>query len=212
MSILKIFALDSDDPRFDAVFVSNYALLNVVDELRRVPGVGDVQIFGSKDYSMRVWLRPDVLAQAGADARRRRRRRSASRTRSSPPAAIGEEPMDADSGLHLHRHHPGPARVEPEEFGRIVHPHRRPGGGITRLEDVARIELGSRAYDFSSTRNGKPTVPIGVFLQPGANALEVGAAVEARMAELSQRFPAGLDYSVAVRHHDATSRCRSARC
>ena len=84
--------------------------------------------------------------------------------------------------------------TQPEEFGRIVI-RSTPDGGITRLADVARIELGSRAYDFSSTRNGRPTVPIGVFLQPGANALQVGTALDARMAELAKRFPAGLDYS-----------------
>jgi HAE1 family hydrophobic/amphiphilic exporter-1/multidrug efflux pump len=192
MSMLKIFALDSDDPRFDSVFVSNYALLNVVDELRRVPGVGDVQIFGSKDYSIRVWLRPDRLAKLGltpgdvAEAIREQNAQFAA-------GRVGEEPMDADVDFTFAVTTQG--RLEsPEEFGRIVI-RATPDGGITRLEDVARIELGSRAYDFSSMRNGKPTVPIGIFLQPGANALEVGAATEARMKELAQRFPAGLEYS-----------------
>ncbi len=192
MSMLKIFALDSDDPRFDSVFISNYALLNVVDELRRVPGVGDVQIFGSKDYSIRIWLRPDVLAKLGltpgdvADAIREQNAQFAA-------GRIGEEPMDSAVDFTLSVTTQG-RLTSPEEFGKIVI-RTTPDGGITRLEDVARVELGSRAYDFSSMRNGKPTVPIGIFLQPGANALEVGTATEARMRELSQRFPAGLEYS-----------------
>jgi HAE1 family hydrophobic/amphiphilic exporter-1/multidrug efflux pump len=192
MSMLKIFALDSDDPRFDSVFISNYALLNVVDELRRVPGVGDVQIFGSKDYSIRVWLRPDVLAKLGltpgdvAEAIREQNAQFAA-------GRIGEEPIDAAVDFTLSVTTQG-RLASPEEFGKIVI-RTTPTGGITRLEDVARVELGSRAYDFSSLRNGKPTVPIGIFLQPGANALQVGTATEARMKELSQRFPAGLEYS-----------------
>ena len=191
-SFLKIIALDSEDPRFDAVFISNYALFNIVDELRRIPGVGDVQIFGSKDYSIRVWLRPDVLAKLGltpGDVA------AAIREQNAQFAAgrVGEEPMKEAVDFTFTVTTQG-RLTQPEEFGRIVI-RSTPDGGITRLADVARIELGSRAYDFSSTRNGRPTVPIGVFLQPGANALQVGTALDERMAELAQRFPAGLDYS-----------------
>jgi hydrophobe/amphiphile efflux-1 (HAE1) family protein len=192
MSFLKIIALDSDDPRFDSVFVSNYALLNVVDELRRIPGVGDVQIFGSKDYSIRVWLRPDVLAKLGltpgdvAEAIREQNAQFAA-------GRIGEEPMTGPVDFTYSVTTQG-RLTSPEEFGRIVI-RTTPDGGITRLADVARVELGSRAYDFAAKRNGKPTVGIGVFLQPGANALEAGAALDKRMAELAKRFPAGLDYS-----------------
>ena len=192
MSFLKIIALDSDDPRFDSVFVSNYALLNVVDELRRIPGVGDVQIFGSKDYSIRIWLRPDVLAKLGltpgdvAEAIREQNAQFAA-------GRIGEEPMTGPVDFTYSVTTQG-RLTSPEEFGRIVL-RTTPDGGITRLADVARVELGSRAYDFAAKRNGKPTVGIGVFLQPGANALEAGAALDKRMAELAKRFPAGLDYN-----------------
>jgi hydrophobe/amphiphile efflux-1 (HAE1) family protein len=190
-SMLKIFALDSDDPRFDSVFISNYALLNVVDELRRIPGVGDVQIFGSKDYSIRVWLRPDVLAKLGltpGDVA------AAIREQNAQFAAgrIGQEPMNGPVDFTYAVTTQG-RLTNPEEFGKIVI-HTSPTGGIVRLQDVARVELGSREYDFSSMRNGKPSVPIGIFLQPGANALEVGNATDARMAELAVDFPAGLDY------------------
>ena len=191
-SFLKIYALDSDDPRFDAVFISNYALLNVVDELRRVPGVGDVQIFGSKDYSIRVWLRPDVLAKLGltpgdvADAIREQNAQFAA-------GRIGQEPMDGPVDFTFSVTTEG-RFTEPEQFENII--VRASGAsGIVRLRDVARVELGSREYDFTAQRNGKPTVPIGIFLQPGANALEVGEATDTRMTELARRFPAGLDHS-----------------
>jgi hydrophobe/amphiphile efflux-1 (HAE1) family protein len=191
-SFLKIIALDSADPRYDALFISNFALLNVVDELRRIPGVGDVQIFGSKDWSIRIWLRPDVLAKLGltpADVA------AAVREQNAQFAAgrIGQEPMDGPVDFTFAVTTQGRLQ-DPEDFGRIV-VSTSESGGIVRLEDVARVELGSREYDFSAMRNGKPSVPIGIFLQPNANALEVGDAVDARMAELAARFPAGLEYS-----------------
>jgi HAE1 family hydrophobic/amphiphilic exporter-1/multidrug efflux pump len=192
-SFLQIIALDSEDPRFDAVFISNYALLNVVDELRRVPGVGDAQIFGSKDYSIRIWLRPDRLAQLGltpSDVA------AAVREQNAQFAAgrVGEEPSRGDADFTFSVTTLG-RLTEPEQFERIV-VRTTESGGIVRLKDVARVELGSREYNFSAARNGKPTVPIGIFLKPGANALEVGNAVKARMAEMERSFPAGLDWSI----------------
>ena len=192
-SFLQIIALDSEDPRFDAVFISNYALLNVVDELRRVPGVGDAQIFGSKDYSIRIWLRPDRLAQLGltpADVA------AAVREQNAQFAAgrVGEEPTKGGADFTFSVTTLG-RLAEPEQFENIVI-RTTDTGGIVRLKDVARVELGSREYNFSAARNGKPTVPIGIFLKPGANALEVGNAVKARMREMQERFPAGLDWSI----------------
>jgi HAE1 family hydrophobic/amphiphilic exporter-1/multidrug efflux pump len=192
-SFLQIIALDSADPRFDAVFVSNYALLNVLDELRRVPGVGDAQIFGSKDYSIRIWLRPDRLAQLGltpSDVA------AAVREQNAQFAAgrVGEEPSTGGADFTFSVTTLG-RLAEPEQFERIVI-RTTDTGGIVRLKDVARVELGSREYNFSAARNGKPTVPIGIFLKPGANALEVGNAVKARMAEMAELFPAGLDWSI----------------
>jgi HAE1 family hydrophobic/amphiphilic exporter-1/multidrug efflux pump len=192
-SFLQIVALDSEDPRFDAVFISNFALLNIVDELRRIPGVGDAQIFGAKDYSIRVWLRPDRLAQLGltpSDVA------AAVREQNAQFAAgrVGEEPVPGDVGFTFAVTTLG-RLAEPEQFEQIVL-RTTDTGGIVRLKDVARVELGSREYNFSATRNGRPTVPIGIFLKPGANALEVGTAVRARMAELQKGFPVGLDWSI----------------
>ena len=190
-TFLKIYALDSDDPRFDGVFISNYALLNIVDELRRIPGVGDAQIFGSKDYSIRIWLKPDRLAELGltpADVAK------AIREQNSQFAAgrIGQPPMPAGVDFTFSVTTTG-RLAEPEQFGQIVL-RTTDSGAVVRLADVARVELGSRDYDFSATRKGKPAIPIGIFLQPGANALEVGKAADARMAELARSFPAGLRY------------------
>ncbi len=192
-SFLQIIALDSEDPRFDAVFISNYALLNVLDELRRVPGVGDAQIFGAKDYSIRIWLRPDRLAQLGltpSDVA------AAVREQNAQFAAgrVGEEPTRGDADFTFSVTTLG-RLAEPEQFEDIV-VRTTEAGGIVRLKDVARVELGSREYSFSAARNGKPTVPIGIFLKPGANALEVGDAVRARMIEMQRSFPAGLDWSI----------------
>ena len=192
-SFLQIVALDSEDPRFDAVFISNFALLNVLDELRRIPGVGDAQMFGAKDYSIRVWLRPDRLAELGltpSDVA------AAVREQNAQFAAgrVGEEPMAEDTGFTFAVTTLG-RLAEPEQFEQIV-VRTTADGGIVRLRDVARVELGSREYNFSAARNGKPTVPIGIFLKPGANALEVGNAVRARMAELERSFPAGLEWSI----------------
>jgi HAE1 family hydrophobic/amphiphilic exporter-1/multidrug efflux pump len=192
-SFLQIIALDSEDPRFDAVFISNYALLNVLDELRRVPGVGDAQIFGAKDYSIRIWLRPDRLAQLGltpSDVA------AAVREQNAQFAAgrVGEEPTRGDADFTFSVTTLG-RLAEPEQFEGIV-VRTTEAGGIVRLKDVARVELGSREYSFSAARNGKPTVPIGIFLKPGANALEVGDAVRARMLEMQESFPAGLDWSI----------------
>ncbi len=190
-TFLKIYALDSDDPRFDGVFISNYALLNIVDELRRIPGVGDAQIFGSKDYSIRIWLKPDRLAELGltpADVAK------AIREQNSQFAAgrIGQPPMPAGVDFTFSVTTTG-RLADPEQFGQIVL-RTTDSGAVVRLADVARVELGSRDYDFAATRKGKPAIPIGIFLQPGANALEVGKAADARMAELARSFPAGLRY------------------
>jgi HAE1 family hydrophobic/amphiphilic exporter-1/multidrug efflux pump len=192
-SFLQIIALDSEDPRFDAVFISNFALLNVVDELRRVPGVGDAQIFGSKDYSIRIWLRPDRLAQLGltpSDVA------AAVREQNAQFAAgrVGEEPMQGGADFTFSVTTLG-RLAEPEQFENII-VRTTDAGGVVRLRDVARVELGSREYNFSAARNGRPTVPIGIFLKPGANALEVGNAVRARMLEMQDSFPAGLDWSI----------------
>ncbi|MFA7291658.1 MAG: multidrug efflux RND transporter permease subunit [Rhodocyclaceae bacterium] len=191
--ILQVVALESDKGRYNTLFLSNYASLNIVDELKRVKGVGDVTIFGAQDYSMRVWLKPDRMAQLGLTASDIS---AAIKAQNAQNAAgkIGQEPAPADQMLTYTVTAKG-RLLTPEEFGNIV--IRASGaGGVLRLKDVARIELGAYSYDQSVTLDGQPTIAMGVFLQTGANALEVAGLVRARMDSLKQKFPEGMNYII----------------
>ncbi|GGC59932.1 efflux RND transporter permease subunit [Chelatococcus reniformis] len=192
-SILEVLALSSKSGRYDAIFMSNYALINIIDELRRTPGVGDATLFGQSDYSMRIWLRPDKVAQynlSPGDIA------AAIREQNSQFAAgrFGEEPMGTAQPFTYSVTTPG-RLADPREFENIIIRSDETGGAL-RLKDVARIELGALTYGLKATLNGAPTVPIAIYLQPGANALQVSAAVEATMERLAKRFPEGLEYSV----------------
>jgi hydrophobe/amphiphile efflux-1 (HAE1) family protein len=191
-SILQIISLSSPDGSQDALTMSNYALLNVLDEIRRVPGVGDVQMFG-QNYSMRIWMQPDKLAQLGltpSDVT------AAVRQQNSQFAAgrIGVEPMDGAVDFTYAVTAQGRLST-PEEFGQIVI-HTTEAGSIVRLSDVARVELGANNYNFDSYTDGRPAVFILTFLQPGANAIETGDGIHQRMDELAAEFPKGLQYEL----------------
>ena len=193
MDILLVVGLISSDGRFDTLYLSNYSSLNLVDELKRVPGVADVTIFGARDYSMRIWLKPDRMAQLGVTTSEIA---AAVRAQNAQYAAgkIGAEPALPGQSLVYTVTAQG-RLADPEQFGEIV---VRAGGpsGMLRLKEVARIELGAQSYDAFNLLDGKPNVGTAVFLQSGANALAVAKAVKARMAELSQRFPEGLEFVV----------------
>ena len=191
--ILQVVALDSEKGKFNTLFLSNYASLNIVDELKRVKGVGDVTIFGAQDYSMRVWLKPDRMAQLGlttSDVA------NAIRIQNAQNAAgkIGQEPAPGDQQLVYTVTAKG-RLLTPEEFGNIVIRANGPGG-VLRLKDIARIELGAYSYDQQVTLDGKPTIAMGVFLQTGANALEVAKSVKERMNQLKVNFPEGMGYVI----------------
>ncbi len=189
--ILMVVAASSNDARYDTLFLSNFLTVNVLDLLKRVPGVADAAIFGARDYSMRVWLRPDRMAQLGVTTTDVA---NAIRAQNNQYAAgkIGQEP--ATEGQPLVYSVTARGRlVNPEEFGNIILRASGPGG-VLRVKDVARLELGAQAYDQFTTVDGKPTVGIGIFLQSGANALKVAGAVRATMAELSKTFPQGVSY------------------
>src|SRR5690606_5377118 len=166
--------------RFDSLYLSNYSSLNMVDELKRLPGVADVTIFGARDYAMRVWLRPDRMASLGVTTAEVA---AAVRAQNAQYAAgkIGAEPAVPGQSL-IYTVTARGRLVEPAEFGEIV---VRAGGpeGVLRLKDIARIELGAQSYDAFNTLDGRPTIGTAVFLQSGANALDVAEAVKARMAE-----------------------------
>ncbi|MEX2197741.1 MAG: efflux RND transporter permease subunit, partial [Burkholderiales bacterium] len=191
--ILLVVALISPGEARDTLFLSNYASLNIVDELKRLPGVGDVTVFGARDYSMRVWINPERMARLGvtpADVA------NALRAQNAQYAAgrIGTEPAPPGQSLTYTVTARG-RLVEPEEFGEIVL-RTAPGGGILRLKDIARIELGALNYDTANTLNGQPTIGMGVYMQPGSNALEVVERVRDRMRELRPAFPEGVDYGI----------------
>jgi multidrug efflux pump len=192
-SILQIVALSSPDRRYDTIYISNYALVNVIDELRRVPGVGDAALFGASDYSMRIWLRPDKVGQVGltpGDIA------AAIRDQNAQFAAgrFAEEPMPGEQAFTYSATTRG-RLADPREFEQIILRSDENGASL-RLKDVARVELGSLNYSTVATLNGAPTVPIGIYLQPDANALDVSAAVDATMERLARRFPDGIRYGV----------------
>ena len=190
-SILQLLTMSSPTGRYDTIFIGNYALINVIDELRRTPGVGDASLFGASDYSMRIWLRPDKLAQynltTGDIA-------AAIREQNAQFAAgrFGEEPQK-DAATFTYSVTTQGRFADPREFENIIIRSDEFGGAL-RVKDIARVELGALNYSFSATYNGAPTVPIGIYLQPGANALEVAKSVTATMDRLQQRFPEGLEY------------------
>jgi hydrophobe/amphiphile efflux-1 (HAE1) family protein len=192
-SFLQVLTMSSPDRRYDALYISNYALINVVDELKRTPGVGDASLFGATDYSMRIWLRPDKVAQyklvpgdIAAAIREQNAQYAAGR--------FGEEPLPGHQAFTYSVTTKG-RLVDPREFEQIVL-RADENGAALRIKDVARVELGSLNYGTVSTLNGAPAVPIGIYLQSGANALEVATAVDATMRRLSQRFPEGVRYEV----------------
>jgi hydrophobe/amphiphile efflux-1 (HAE1) family protein len=191
--ILLVVSLFSPGNLRDTLFLSNYGSINLVDELKRLPGIADVTIFGARDYSMRVWINPEKMARLGvttADVA------NALRAQNAQYAAgrIGTEP--APPGQKLVYTVTATGRlVEPEEFGEIVIRAAGPAG-LLRLKDIARLELGALNYDTSNTLDGQPTIGMATYLQPGANALEVAGLVRARMEELKKSFPDGVNYAI----------------
>ena len=192
-AILQAVVMYSPNGRYDNIFVSNYALLNVIDEIKRIQGVGDAALFSSKDYSMRVWLRPDKLAQykmTPSDVV------TAIQEQNSQFAAgqFGQEPM-ADKQAFTYTATTQGRLLDPKEFENIIL-RSDARGGTLRVKDIARVELGAQDYSFSGIYNGKPAAIIRVTLQPGANALDVTKNVTAKMAEISKRFPEGIEYAL----------------
>ncbi|MGC2518406.1 MAG: multidrug efflux RND transporter permease subunit [Burkholderiales bacterium] len=193
LDILLVVGVSSSDPRYDTLYLSNYMTINALDVLKRVPGVADATIFGARDYSMRVWLRPDKMAQLGVTTTDVA---NAIRAQNNQYAAgkIGQEPAPEGQALVYTVTARG-RLVEPEEFGNIVLRSGEPGG-VLRLKDIARIELGALNYDAFTTVDGKPSVGVAVFLQSGANALNVADSVRRTVDEIAKGFPQGISYLV----------------
>ncbi len=192
--LTMVVHLTSPDQRYDMLYLSNYAILNIKDELARLGGVGDVQLFGMGDYSLRVWLDPNKTASRNLTATdvvtaiREQNRQVAA-------GALGAQPAPSDTSFQLSVNTQGRLVTE-EEFENIV---IRAGanGEITRLRDIARVELGSSQYALRSLIDNQPAVAIPIFQRPGSNAIDISNDVRAKMAELKKSFPAGMDYRIA---------------
>jgi gold/copper resistance efflux pump len=191
--ILMVVHLVSPDASLEPLYLSNYAVLQVKDVLQRVPGVGSVVVWGAGEYSMRVWLDPQKLASrklTASDAV------AAIREQNVQVAAgvVGQQP-DASSAFQITVTTQGRLTDE-QQFGDIVLKVGE-GGQVTRLRDVARVEMGASSYSLKALLDGKPAVAIGINQASGSNALEVSAAVRERVAEMSKAFPKGMEYRVA---------------
>lgn len=191
--VLMVVHMRSSDPRYDPLHVANFAKLQVRDELARLPGVGNVLVWGEGEYAMRVWLNPSQLASRGLAASDVI---AAIREQNVAVAlgAVGQQP-DAETATQLSVKASGRLTTT-EEFGNIV-VKAGADGQLTRLRDVARLELGADSYSLRSRLNGEPAVAMQIFMTPGANALETSAAVRATMARLQQDFPAAISHQIA---------------
>jgi multidrug efflux pump len=191
--ILLTVSIHSPDGRYDQLYLSNYAVLHLQDELARLPGIAEVRVFGQRDYSLRVWLDPDHLAAREltvGDVV------NAIRQENMAVAAgqIGQPPIGGVPGRQLPLHVEG-RLSEPSQFGDIVLRTTADGRRI-RVRDVARVDLDARSHDISNRFDGKPTVGIAVFTLPDANALATADAIKAKMAELAVDFPDGVEYEI----------------
>jgi multidrug efflux pump len=183
----------SPDERYDELYLRNFAVLNVKDNLQRIPGMGQVLVFGGGDYAMRVWIDPQKLAARNLTASdvvralREQNKQVAAGVVGAPPAARHTE-------FQLSVNAQGRLATE-EEFGNVI-VATSPDGGVLRLKDVARIELGAGEYALRSLLNNKPAVAIAVFQAPGSNAIALSDQVRRAMAEMKKDFPAGVDYDI----------------
>jgi len=201
--LTMVVHLFSPDNRYDETYIRNFAVLQVKDTLARIPGMGDVQLFGSGDYSMRVWLDPDKVAARNLTAGDIVR---ALREQNVQVAAgtLGQQPSPRDASFQLSINARG-RLVDEADFGQVI-VKTSPDGANVRLSDVARIELGANQYALRSLLDNKPAVAIPVFQAPGSNALALSDAVRKSMAELSKNFPQGIKYDIV---YDPTRFVRS---
>jgi HAE1 family hydrophobic/amphiphilic exporter-1 len=192
---LMVVSLYSPDGRYDPTFLSNYALININDSLLRVKGVGDIRNLGAADYSMRIWLNPDLLARLGltvTDVQNALRQQNVV----NPAGQVGAEPAPAGQQLTFTVRAQG-RLVDPSEFGNVV-VRENPDGSAVRVKDVARVEMGALNYQAYGTFNGQPAAVIAAFQTPGSNALDVAESMRKTMADLATRFPPGIKYEISL--------------
>ena len=191
--LTMVVHLTSPDKRYDMLYLSNYAVLNIKDELARLNGVGDVQLFGMGDYSLRVWLDPNKTASRNITAtdvvnaiREQNRQVAAGQLGAPPSPSATSFQMSINTQGRL---------VTEEEFENII-VRAGENGEITRVKDIARVELGSSQYALRSLLNNQPAVAIPIFQRPGSNAIDISNEVRGEMELLKKNFPEGMDYSI----------------
>jgi hydrophobe/amphiphile efflux-1 (HAE1) family protein len=190
-AVLQFIAVISDRPEQDPLFLSNYVTINMLDRLGRVQGIGQVQIFGAMDYSMRIWFETDRLISLGltpADVIQSIQ----SQNVQAAVGRIGAQPISQDQQYQINLQTRG-RLTTPEEFGAIVI-RATPDGSLLRLRDVARVELGAARVDTESRLDGRPAITIGTYLAPGANAVQASAALTRTLEEMSRSFPEGMSF------------------
>ncbi|SKB69564.1 efflux RND transporter permease subunit [Malaciobacter marinus] len=192
-SMLQVVMLHSPSNAHDIKYLSNYALINIVDDLKRISGVGDATIFGAKDYAIRVWIDPQKLAKQKLttaeviDAIKEQNAQYAA-------GKFAAEPI-VNKQMFTYTLQTQERMSKPEQFGNIIIRANEDGSALT-LKDVATIELGAQSYNMTTKLNNQPAIPIGIFLQSGANALDTARAVEKVLEDASKNFPAGLEYKI----------------
>ena len=195
-SLMMVVSVFSPDDRYGSTYIDNYTNLYVLEELKRVPGANRASVFGLPDIAMRVWLRPDRMAQLGISVQE---------------VANAIQSQNQTFGIGLIGAEPTPQGVQqtfvvtaqgllqkPEEFEDIIVRAAKEGTAIVRVKDIGRVELAKRDYSIASRMNGKTATTIGIFQQPGANAVETAQGVRKRLEELKAQFPTGLDYKIAL--------------
>src|SRR5438067_8047297 len=199
-SPLIMIGLTSPNKTYDQVFLANYAYINLIDELLRLPGIGIVQVYGAGQYAMRLWVKPDQLAKLGITvpeiigAIQKQ-------NNVNPAGQIGSKPMEKRQNFTFTVRAQGRLST-PEEFGNIVI-RANSDGSFVRVRDVARIELGAQTYNLESRLNGQPAAAIGLYQLPGSKAVQASDAVRAFIKEAKQRFPADMDYAISLDQTDS---------
>ena len=191
--LLTVIALNSSDRRYDNLFLANYAILRIVDDVKRLPGVGDAYVFGQQDYSMRLILDPVRMAQLNltpTDITNIVREQN----RDFPAGQIGREPAPKGTELTIPVITLG-RMTDVKEFEEMI-VRALPNGSMIRMKDIAKVELGSQSYALEGRQNAKPNVFLLTFLEPGANALDTAKRIRAKMAELAQSFPSGVNWDI----------------
>jgi len=192
---LMLITLNSPHGTYDARFLANYSYINLNDQLTRVPGIGSVQVFGAGQYAMRLWVKPDQLAKLAITVPEIVNAIQTQNT-VNPAGQVGSEPAPPGQEYTYSVRARG-RRTSPEEFGQIV-VRETPDGGIVRVKDVARVELGSQDYANIGRFNGNPSAVIAVYQLPGSNAVQAAQGVNKLMSEAKRRFPQDVDYAVAL--------------